>query len=132
MAICLGTMSSLPTDSQGSCGSAGRRRANSFLSMGECGQQFVLNRVPSLHDQLASGGIHFAGVMVLASITTSCQKWPPAPSAFASRRKKSGTQSVFCKRLLREIFGLALMLAHRLQFVAERWTQPVNVREAVF
>ena len=43
------------------------------------GQQFVLNHVPALHDQFGSGSIHFAGVMVLASITASCQKWPPAP-----------------------------------------------------
>jgi hypothetical protein len=29
-----------------------------------------------------------AGVMILVSITISCQKWPPASSAFASSREK--------------------------------------------
>ena len=53
------------------------------------GQQFVLDHVPPLHDQFTSGSIHFAGVMMLASITASCQKWPPAPPAFAFRREKN-------------------------------------------
>ena len=35
-------------------------------------------------------------------VTASCQKWPPAPSAFASRRKKPPTQCAFCKRLVRD------------------------------
>ena len=45
--------------------------------------------LPELHNQSAFGSIHFAGVMVLALITASCQKWPPAPPAppaFASLR----------------------------------------------
>ena len=35
-------------------------------------------------------------------VTASCQKWPPAPSAFASRRKKPPTQCAFCKRLYKK------------------------------
>ena len=38
--------------------------------------------------------------MMFGLVTASCQKWPPAPSAFASRRKKPPTQCAFCKRLL--------------------------------
>ena len=37
--------------------------------------------------------------MMFGLVTASCQKWPPAPSAFASRRKKPPTQCAFCKRL---------------------------------
>ena len=36
--------------------------------------------------------------------TSSCQKWPPAPSAFASRCKKSPAKRAFCKRLYRTLF----------------------------
>lgn len=64
------------------------------------GQQFVLNHVPALHDQVASGSIHFAGFMMLALRTASYQKWPPAPSNFASCREKNSVQSMFCKRLI--------------------------------
>jgi len=52
-----------------------------------------------LQDQFALGSIHGAGVMMFGLVTASCLKWPPAPSAFASRRKKSPVQSSFCKRL---------------------------------
>jgi len=38
--------------------------------------------------------------MMFGLVTASCQKWPPAPSAFASRRKKSPMQRAFCKRLI--------------------------------
>lgn len=77
-----------------------RQRTRLVLQLG---QQFVLNHVPSLHDQFASGSIHLAGVMMLASKTASCQKWPPAPSVFASRSEKSGMQWGFCKRLIRAV-----------------------------
>jgi hypothetical protein len=63
------------------------------------GQQFVLDDISALHDQLAFGSIHFAGSNDETSIIASCQKWQPAPSAFVSRREKSGMHSVFCKRL---------------------------------
>jgi len=48
----------------------------------------VLNQVPPLHDPLGLGSIHLAGVMMLVSVTVSCQKWPPASSAFAPSREK--------------------------------------------
>ncbi|MCK6411617.1 MAG: hypothetical protein L6Q55_04235, partial [Azonexus sp.] len=43
--------------------------------------------------------IHGAGVMMLASRTASCQKWPPAPSVFPLQSGKSRSQAAFCKRL---------------------------------
>ena len=73
-----------------------RQRAHLVLQLG---QQFVLNHVPALQDQFALSSIHGAGVMMFGLVTASCQKWPPAPSAFASRRKKPPTQCAFCKRL---------------------------------
>ena len=42
--------------------------------------------------------------MMFGLVTASCQKWPPAPSAFASRRKKPPTQCAFCKRLTLDRF----------------------------
>jgi hypothetical protein len=61
----------------------------------------VLNHVPPLHDPLGLGSIHWAGVMILVSITVSCQKWPSAPSALAPSREKLALQGVFCKWLWR-------------------------------
>ncbi|WP_273702858.1 DUF2934 domain-containing protein [Candidatus Accumulibacter vicinus] len=58
----------------------------------------MLNDLPPLHDQFALGSIHFAGVMMLASIAVSCQKWPPAFSPFATGAKLA-VECELCKRL---------------------------------
>jgi hypothetical protein len=49
----------------------------------QLGQQFLLNQLSALHDQLALGGIHLPRVMILVSKDSPFQKWPPASFAFA-------------------------------------------------
>ena len=82
-----------------------------------------MNHVPTLHGPLGLGSIHLAGLMILVSITTSCQKWQPASPRSCLQPRKIG----FALGVLQE----APLTTGQLPFVSDDPLEIVHAHLAV-